>query len=105
MRLRPPRFRVGTLLLATAVIALLLGWPSANLARQRRQSAALHAAQARFWCQIAHRRAVRGATDGEEIARGPERPRQVARAAAAAEDYRKAAAYHQAQQRAFENGW
>jgi len=103
--MRGPRFRVRTLLIATAIIALLLGAPSAIRARQRRQSAALHAAQARFWDRLARRTADRGATDGEAVAEGPDRPRQAARAAAAAEDYRKAAAYHQAQRRSYEAGW
>ena len=89
----------------TALIAVLLGAPAAIRARQRRQSAALHAAQARFWSRLALRTEARGATDGDPIAESPDRPAQVARAVEAAKDYRRAAAYHDGQRRAYEQGW
>ena len=92
-------------MILTALVALLPGAPAAFRARQRRQSAALHAAQARFWSQVARRAESRGATDGDSIAAPADRPAQVARAVEAAKDYRRAAAYHEGQRRAFADGW
>lgn len=83
-----PRFRVRTLMIATVLIALLLVAPASIRARHRRQSASLHAAQARFWARMAR-----------------EAGRPGRHAAREAEEYRRAAALHEAQSRAFAGGW